>query len=132
MLIISSCALLTANRCGLECWRIASECEMKYNQTIARLFFEEQHLPSPETEFRFHPERKWRFDFAWPEHKVALEVDGGIWISGGHNRGAQMLKTWEKENEAVCMGWRILRCEPKAVCLVATAELIRRALDDEN
>lgn len=101
---------------------------MKYNKVIAGLFFQEQKLPPPDTEFRFHPERKWRFDFAWPDCKVALEVDGGIWISGGHNRGAQMLKTWEKENEAACMGWRILRCEPKSVCLVSTAELIRRAI----
>lgn len=28
-------------------------------------------------EHRFHPTRRWRFDFAWPDEKVALEVEGG-------------------------------------------------------
>ena len=34
-------------------------------------------LPAPEREFVFHPLRKWRFDFAWPEQFVAAEVEGG-------------------------------------------------------
>ena len=33
-------------------------------------------------EFKFHPVRKWRFDYAVPEHKIALEVEGGVWT--GH------------------------------------------------
>ena len=28
----------------------------------------------PESELRFHPERKWRFDFAFPDHMVAVEL----------------------------------------------------------
>jgi len=101
---------------------------MKYNELIVRCFFRQEGLPSVETEFKFHPERRWRFDFAWPYFKLALEVDGGIWIRGGHNRGAQMLKTWEKENTAVVMGWRILRCQPKDLCLTSTARMIKEAL----
>ena len=80
-------------------------------------------------EYQFHSSRKWRFDWAWPLEKVALEVDGGIWIRGGHNRGAQMKLTWEKENEANIMGWKLLKCEPKDLCTVQTAMLIRRALN---
>ena len=45
------------------------------------------NLPAPVPEFRFHPERKWRFDFAWPEHKIAVEQEGGVWIQGRHTRG---------------------------------------------
>jgi hypothetical protein len=33
-------------------------------------------------EHRFHPVRKWRFDLAWPELLLAIEVDGGVWIEG--------------------------------------------------
>lgn len=112
---------------------------MKYNPKIVIAYFESQGIPKPEVEYKFHPERKWRFDFAWPDNivlrgtmikmPVALEVDGGIWIAGGHNRGAQMLKTWEKENEAVCMRWGILRCQPKDLCTEKTASLIKRALN---
>ncbi len=35
-------------------------------------------LPKPAREYRFHRERRWRFDFAWPDYKVAVEVEGGI------------------------------------------------------
>jgi hypothetical protein len=99
-----------------------------YNTKIVTAFFADSGIPEPKFEYRFHPERKWRFDICWPMAGLALEVDGGIWIQGGHNRGAQMLKTWEKENEAICSGYRILRCQPKDVCTTETAKLIKRAL----
>lgn len=98
---------------------------MKYNPAIVLSYFDMMDVPTPELEFRFHPERKWRFDFAWPDKKLALEVDGGIWIRGGHNRGAQIKKDWEKRNAAAKDGWRILYVEPKDLCVSETAELIR-------
>ncbi len=62
-------------------------------------------------------------------HMVALEVDGGIWIGGGHNRGAQMKKDWEKRNAAAVLGWRILYVEPRDLCTVETANLVKGCLD---
>jgi very-short-patch-repair endonuclease len=53
--------------------------------------------------------RRWRFDFAWPDRKVALEVEGGVWISGRHTRAAGYINDTEKYNEAVLLGWRVLR-----------------------
>ena len=35
-------------------------------------------LPPPVAEHRFHETRRWRFDFAWPDHRVALEIAGGV------------------------------------------------------
>lgn len=89
---------------------------------------ESLNIPKPEIEYHFHSSRNWRFDFAWPQQKVFLEIDGGIWTTGGHNRGAQMLKTWEKENEAAILGWRCIRCQPDEVNTFQTAELLKRAL----
>ena len=65
--------------------------------------------PAPVRELRFHPTRQWRFDFAWPEHKLAVEIDGGIFMQGGHNRGTQFADDAEKHNAAVLLGWRLLR-----------------------
>lgn len=36
-------------------------------------------LPEPTREFRFQSDRRWRFDFAWPLRRFAVEVEGGIW-----------------------------------------------------
>lgn len=107
---------------------------MKYNPKIVCAFFKSEGLPEPQLECRFHPQRKWRFDFAWVNVSedlwipVALEVQGGIWIQGGHNRGAQMLKDYEKYNEAAALGWRILYVQPKDLCTVDTANLVKRCL----
>ncbi len=65
--------------------------------------------PEPHTEYRFHPERKWRFDLAWPVQRVAVELDGGIFTGGGHNRGRQFAGNAEKHNAAVMLGWKLLR-----------------------
>jgi len=102
---------------------------MKYQPSIVKAFFRSFRLKTPEFEFRFHPERKWRFDICWPDDKVAIEVDGGIWISGGHNRGAQMKKDWEKRNTATSMGWRILYCEPRDLCTSDIAFLVLKTIE---
>lgn len=68
-----------------------------------------QGLPVPEYEVRFHPDRKWRFDAAWPAHMIALEVDGGLYVNGGHSRGAAREGDYEKDAAALMLGWRVLR-----------------------
>jgi very-short-patch-repair endonuclease len=56
-------------------------------------------------EFQFDPVRKWRFDFAFPSQRVAVEVDGE-----NHRRAFKMVRSdYEKLNEAVRQGWRVLR-----------------------
>lgn len=61
-----------------------------------------------ERELVFHPERKWRFDFANTEHRIAVEIDGGIFgKKSGHNTGSGILRKMEKMNEAQRLGWRV-------------------------
>lgn len=60
-------------------------------------------------EYRFAPPRRWRFDFAWPDRRIAVEIEGGVWTEGGHTRGAAYVKNLEKYNEAVLAGWRLFR-----------------------
>jgi len=70
-------------------------------------------LPGPVPEYRFHPVRRWRFDFAWPAERggLALEVDGGQWMAGGGRHNGD--KDREKLNVAACLGWRVLRVTPR-------------------
>jgi very-short-patch-repair endonuclease len=66
-------------------------------------------LPEPQTEVRFHKTRKWRFDLAWPDKMIAVEIDGAIWVRGRHSRGAGMEADNEKINEAQRLGFRVFR-----------------------
>lgn len=66
-------------------------------------------LPTPAQEVRFDTSRRWRFDRAWLNCKLAVEIEGGTWVSGRHSRGAGMRKDAEKYNAATLQGWRILR-----------------------
>ena len=69
----------------------------------------EAELPKPEREMRFHPIRRWRFDFYWPIFQVALECEGAVFAGGRHTRGSGFTGDCEKYNEAVCMGISVLR-----------------------
>lgn len=55
-------------------------------------------------EYRFHPERRWRFDVAFPSQRLAIEFDG----RGRHQTVVGARGDSEKRNAAVCMGWRVL------------------------
>jgi len=85
----------------------------------------------PASEFRFHPTRRWRFDVAWPGPKVALELEGGVWVNGGHNRGAGLVGDMEKMNAATSLGWRILRytADDLRKRPVQVVEEVKRALE---
>jgi len=59
----------------------------------------------PETEFAFDPVRKWRFDFCWPEFKIAVEIDG---FGYGHQAKNRISDNNEKRNAAIEAGWLVL------------------------
>lgn len=53
--------------------------------------------------------KDWRFDFAIPDKKIAVEIEGGIWIKGRHTRGSGFKQDCEKYANALILGWRVLR-----------------------
>lgn len=83
-------------------------------------------------EFRFHPVRRWRFDYAFPKFKVALEVEGGVWTGGRHVSPKGFLGDMEKYNTAAVMGWRVLRTVPGCLCGRNTLDMVRRAAGQET
>ncbi|SRR6266852_8033007 len=66
-------------------------------------------LPTPRRELRFFPARRWRFDFAYPDRLLAIEVEGGTWTGGAHVRGAHYASDCRKYNTAAIIGWKLLR-----------------------
>ncbi len=86
-------------------------------------------LPAPVPEYLFAEPRKFRFDFAWPSVKVALEIEGGIYVQGRHSRGAGMEKDMEKYNLAAEAGWRVLRFSPKHVKDGSAIRVLRSLLE---
>ena len=86
-------------------------------------------LPEPMREYRFHPSRKWRFDFAFPAEKVAIEAEGGVWTHGRHTRGAGFQKDLEKYNSAVILGWKVLRFSGDQIKSGEALQIIEAALN---
>ena len=80
-------------------------------------------------EYRFHEKRRWRFDFAWPERKVAVECDGGQYkaLGGRHNTDGDR----EKLNNANMYGWNVFRFSGKQIrenpsnCIYLVEELLK-------
>ena len=86
-------------------------------------------LPQPVAEFRFDADRRWRFDWAWPVEKIAVEVDGGIWRRGGgaHSRPRAIIRDVEKSNAAQLSGWLMLRVLPDWLRDGTAVDLLVRA-----
>jgi hypothetical protein len=84
-------------------------------------------LPLPIQEYRFAPPRRWRFDYAWPDRLLAVEVEGGVWTRGRHVRGAGYLADLEKYTEAALRGWCVLRVTPDMVRDGRALRLVERA-----
>lgn len=90
----------------------------------------QQQFPQAEVvkELQFHPDRKWRFDYAFPSRKVAIEIDGAIWTLGRHNRPRGYLNDMEKLNTAASMGWLVLRFSTDERFYLSTRRLVEVTL----
>lgn len=97
-----------------------------------------------EAEYRFHPERRWKADFAivgkfqfYVTHQIRhtgmarllIEVDGGGYIRGRHSTGTGIEGDCEKQSAAAILGFRVLRVTPKQVDDGRALAWIRAALE---
>jgi very-short-patch-repair endonuclease len=89
------------------------------------MLWEAAEGPPLQREFRFHEKRKCRADFAYLPGRVLIEIEGGIWVNGRHNRAAGFNADLEKYLEAGLSGWRVFRFGPDQI----TMENVRRLLD---
>lgn len=99
-----------------------------------------QGMPGPERELIFMPDadeknyRLWRFDFAWPELLLAVEINGAVFARGRHARGKGLENDYRKLGEAACLGWTVYQCSGgmvKSGEAIETVSRIMRYLRDD-
>ena len=85
-------------------------------------------VAEPAREHQFASPRRWRFDFAWPDLMLAVEIEGGVWTNGRHTRGSGFVADCEKYNAAALAGWKVLRFTESSVRDGSAVELVARLL----
>ncbi|TNH91721.1 hypothetical protein CF139_02445 [Aeromonas hydrophila] len=89
----------------------AQQVDALHSKVLAQLV----GFPDPATELVFHPKRRWRLDFAWPTHMIAVEIHGGIHSGGRHTRGKGFVEDRAKMNEAALLGWTVIEATPEHI-----------------
>lgn len=61
--------------------------------------------------------KMWEFDFAWPEFKLIVEINGGVWRPGGgaHSHPIDITRNMTKQNDAALAGFVVLQFTPDEV-----------------
>lgn len=85
------------------------------NERLLYEILNEQYPGQWQNEFKVIEGRKFRFDCANPTLKIAIEIEGGLWLTGRHNRPLGMIQDMEKYNLAVVEGWKVLRYAPETI-----------------
>ncbi|OYD41163.1 endonuclease domain-containing protein [Sphingobacterium cellulitidis] len=85
-------------------------------------------------EFHFSIERNYRLDYAIPEFKIAIEVDGGIWMKGnsGHSSGKGIKRDMDKGNLLQLYGWKTIRIEPNEIVSDKVLESIKTLMNNSK
>lgn len=106
--------------------------EVSYLEKQFMRLIQRHQLPNPVREYQFHPVRKWRFDFAWPQIKVAVEIDGGTFggvkMLGNHAIGKRYQQDCIKSNAAQLEGWVVLRADREMAGTDEFGALVRQML----
>jgi very-short-patch-repair endonuclease len=74
--------------------------------------------------------RRWRADFAYLPGRVLIEVEGGIWVNGRHNRAAGFNADLEKYLAAGLAGWRVFRFGPDQITLENVERMAEQVRDE--
>lgn len=84
---------------------------------------------TPVREYRFTPTRKFKFDFAWPDLMLAVEIEGGTRFGRSrHSRGDGFERDCVKYNLAALEGWKVLRFTTQMVHSGEAINTVREVL----
>lgn len=91
--------------------------------------------PGAISEHKFLGDRKFRFDFAWPKHKIALEYEGGNYSKirkTGHLSVSGYEKDCYKYSRAAIDGWIVIRSTAKMWTQQVTITLLDMAFKERQ
>lgn len=86
-------------------------------------------IPLPFREAKLIEDRRFRFDFYWPDARLALEIHGGTRSNGRHVRHLGFSNDREKMNLAVIQGFRVLEVTGEQVKTGKALDWVKKALD---
>ena len=89
---------------------------------------EQAGFPAPLREYAAVPGRRFRWDFAWPDKRVLVEINGGTYAHMGHSTGSGIARDYEKSNLAVLAGWRTFVFDRRMVEAGTALDVTAKAL----
>jgi very-short-patch-repair endonuclease len=99
-------------------------------EDILLLLIRETGLPEPVRQHKFSDTRRFKLDFAWPDQKLGVEVNGGTWIKSGHTTGGGLDRDYEKNNLCQLGGWRLLIFNKRMIEDGTAIETIKKAIGE--
>ena len=112
-------------------WPVAFELS---ESALERILFaqicERTAIPLPAQQFHFAIGRDYRADFTWPDHRLLVEVEGGLWIGGKHAIALHEQRRQRRRCYAQALGWSIVEVSPPDVRSGVACDLIERWLTD--
>lgn len=86
---------------------------MKLPHVIAQFQLDRPGVLTPKT----RKQARWAFDFGFPDQKVLVEVQGGVWMKGGgaHSHPVDITRNMTKQNDAVQLGYAVLQFTPAEI-----------------
>ena len=83
--------------------------------------------PGSVAEYRFHDTRRWRFDYAWPEKRIACEYEGIFAAKSRHTSVMGYSNDAEKYSTAAALGWCVIRITAPMLRDGRAADLLKLA-----
>ena len=101
---------------------------MNEGETLLAIHLEELGVPF-ERQYRYVPGRLLCADFAIPELRLLIEVQGWVYTGQAHGSIKGILADLERGNHAALHGWRMMRFSTSDVKCGAAKEWIRAAIE---